>query len=68
MSSKVNNFKIFRIFDEKSILIFCELCKGVYNTFMIKEYNTFMVKEELDDAAMAQIVPGTTKLLSAGSF
>ena len=36
MFNKVNNFKIFRIFNEKSIFLFCESCKGLHNTFMVK--------------------------------
>ena len=36
MLSKVNNFKIFRIFNEKFIFLFCELYKRVHNTFMVK--------------------------------
>ena len=36
MPNEVNNFKIFRIFNEKFIFLFCELCKRVRNTFMVK--------------------------------
>ena len=33
--NKVNNFKIFRIFNEKFIFLY-ELCKRVHNTFIVK--------------------------------
>ena len=36
MLSKVNNFKIFRIFNEKLIFLFYELRRRVHNTFMVK--------------------------------
>ena len=36
MLNKVNNFKIFRIFNKKFMFLFCELCKRVHNTFMVK--------------------------------
>ena len=36
MLNKVNNFKVFRISNEKFIFLFFELCKGLYNTFMVK--------------------------------
>ena len=36
MLNEVNNFKIFRIFYQKFIFLFCELCKRVHNTFMVK--------------------------------
>ena len=35
-AQQVNNFKIFGILNEKFIFLFCELCKGVHNTFMVK--------------------------------
>ena len=36
MLNKVNNFKIFIIFNEKFIFLFCELCQSIHNTFMVK--------------------------------
>ena len=33
--NKVNNFKIFRIFNEKFIFLFCKLCKRVHNIFFV---------------------------------
>ena len=37
MLNEVNNLKIFRIFNEKFIFLFCQLGKRVHNTFMVKE-------------------------------
>ena len=34
--NEVNNFKIFRIFTGNFIFLFCELCKRINNTFMLK--------------------------------
>ena len=36
MLNKVNNFKIIRIFNDKFIFLFGELCKGVQNALMVK--------------------------------
>ena len=36
MLNEVNNFKIFRIFTGNFIFLFCELCKRINNTFMLK--------------------------------
>ena len=33
---KVNDFKIFTIFNEKFIFLFCELCLSIHNTCMIE--------------------------------
>ena len=110
MLNKASNFKIIITFNEEFIFLFCELCKRVHNTFMLKiesftvyfkimlfwitswtfkkvlydialTYNYSMSivifwwcfcnawlfyldkRLDLDDAAMTQIVRGTTKSL-----